>query len=271
MMTRAFSISFTALILILTMISCTDSPSVPSNYPPALPLESSMGIHFSNFGKQKSSVKSQQLSFNNFARAAFTAGVMKAVIEANLFIPRALLDAASDSEAKINEKDRWEWNYRAFVDGKSYEVRLVALPGENNSTKWKFYVTNIEQGLDGRLLFSGTTSANGRQGSWSYFSLQNTSSSEAISKIKWSLNSKDELHIRVDVISNRFERGGDYIDYTFNGTTKSTVYYDAGEDKTTEIQWNIKTNIGYIFSLHYNNGRQACWDENFADIACNEL
>ncbi|HEX6981764.1 MAG TPA: hypothetical protein VF181_03290 [Balneolaceae bacterium] len=242
-----------------------------STHPPDLPLQSSMRINFSNFGEQKSEAKSKQLSFNNFSRAAFTAGVMKTIVETNLTIPGVLLDAASDSEAKINENDRWEWSYRAFVDGKSYAVRLVALPVENNSTKWKFYVTNSEQGLDDRLFFSGTTSASGRWGSWTYFSLQNTSSHEAMSKINWSLNSKDGLHIKFEVVSDRFERAGNYIDYTFNDTIKSAVYYDASKEQTTEIQWNVETNIGYIFSPDYNKGQQACWNERFADTACSEL
>lgn len=257
-------------LLFLTVIatSCSDDPaSLSSDQPPQLPPAESMNVDLSTFeGNQKVQSEAAQSS-ENFAQAALRALVMKTVVDINLAIPRALLTAASETEAEFNEEGEWVWSYTRNAGQETYEVRLVASQGGNNDVNWQFYVTNSQLSIDNRLFFDGTTNADGSQGTWTYYNLS-SESNESVSEIQWEVTGEDQVSLRLDVTSDRFNNQGDYIEYSFDGTVKNAVYYNAGDDQTTELQWNEETKAGYIIAPNYNNGEQACWDANFEDISC---
>lgn len=154
-------------------------------------------------------------------------------------------------------------NYRA--------ANLWSAPGGvragNDDVNWQFFVTNSELSIEDRLFFDGTTNADGSQGTWTYYDLSNESN-ESVSEIQWAVTGEEEVSLRLDVVSDRFDNQGDYIDYTFDGTVKNAVYYNAGNDETTELQWNVETKAGYLIAPNFNNGEQACWDENFDNASC---
>ncbi|HEX6981763.1 MAG TPA: hypothetical protein VF181_03285 [Balneolaceae bacterium] len=252
----------------LFLTSCGDNPSSVDENPPELPSVQTMSMDFSTFESSSSQKVKSQAATDNFNRAAFTASIMKLVVDVNLAIPRTLLAAAANSDAELVEGGKWEWNYSKTANDNTYGVRLVAARENEETIDWEFYITNSEMGLDNRLFFRGTTIAKAIQGSWSYYSLQSNEADVHVSETTWTVNGENDKHLKLEVISNRNDRQGDYIEYDFDGTTKKAVYYNAGEDATTTIQWHIETKTGFIIAPDYNNGEKACWDENFQDIAC---
>lgn len=256
------------LLTAFVVTSCSDDPaSLSSDEPPQLPPAESMEMDFSTFESNQKVQGEAALAGENFTQAVVRAIVMKAVVDLNLAIPRALLTAASESEAEFNEEGEWVWSYTRNTGQETYEVRLVASQGGSNEVNWQFYVTNSELSIDNRLFFDGTTNADGTQGTWTYYSLLDETN-EAVSEIQWEVAEDENVSLRLDVTSDRFDNEGDYIEYNFDGTVKSAVYYNAGEDQTTELQWNIETRAGYLIAPGFNNGEQACWDANFDDASC---
>lgn len=258
---------FSILILLAGFIftSCSDDPaSFSSDEPPQLPPTESMNVDFTMFDENQQPKSS---SNTNFAQAAVRALVMKAVVDLNLAIPRALLDAASESEAEFNEEGEWVWSYSHSSGEDSYEVRLTASRGDGDVVNWQFNVTNTTLGIEDKLFFTGTTEAGGSQGTWTYYALQGETN-EAVSTINWSVNGEDDVSLRLEVVSDRFDNQGDYIEYAFDGTVKNAIYFDAGEDQTTELNWDVDTKAGYLIAPNYNNGEKACWDESFDNISC---
>jgi hypothetical protein len=253
------------LLVGFALSSCSDNPaSLNSDEPPALPPSESMDVDFTIFdGNQQT----KTLANTNFTQAAFRALVMKAVVDLNLAIPRALLEAAAQAEAEFNDEGEWVWSYSHTSGEDSYEVRLVASRGEGDSVSWQFFVTNSTLGVEDRLFFTGITDAGGSQGTWTYYALQDEEN-EAVSSIEWSVDSEENVSLRLEVISDRFNNQGDYIEYTFDGTVKNAIYYNAGEEQTTELNWNVETKAGYLIAPNYNNGEKACWDENFENVSC---
>ncbi|NGP77053.1 hypothetical protein G3570_10445 [Balneolaceae bacterium YR4-1] len=262
---------FTLLIVIgaVLVTSCNDDPASLSNeQPPEIPPVESMSMDFSNFDGYQQNKEALSKEVNtNFAEAAIRAFVIKSVVDLNLAIPKALLAAASESEAEFNEEGEWVWNYTKNAGNQTYEVRLVASQQNENEINWQFFVTNSALNISDKLFFEGTTTAGGTQGTWTYYSLM-SSSEEAVSVTNWSVSEEGNVDLRLEVVSDRYNNEGDFIEYSFDGTVKNVVFYNANEDSTTELQWNIETNVGYIIAPNYNNGEKACWNENFENVTC---
>ena len=251
------------------LTACSDDPaSLNSEQPPEIPPTESMNMDFSNFDayQQNKEVYEKELN-KNFAQAAIRAFVIKSIVDLNMAIPKALLIAASESEAEFNEDGEWVLSYTKNAGSDTYEVRLVASQENENQVNWQFFVTNSDLNITDKLFFDGTTSADGSQGTWTYYSLTG-SSQEAVSVTDWTVTDEGNVDLRLEVVSDRFNNQGDYIEYTFDGTVKNVVYYNANQDTTTELQWNIETNAGYLIAPNYNNGQKACWDENFENVTC---
>ena len=264
-------IAFSGLLCILFLLSsCGDDPASVNDEPPQLPPVQSMEADFSNFESQQKQTQPQTESSNNFQRAATTALIMKAVIELNLAIPKALLTAARNADSELNEDEQWEWQFSKSADGNTFGVRLLGAREGENTVNWQFFVTNSQLGLEDHLFFSGTTNTDGTEGVWSYYSLQDPENQQEVSRIEWTVNGEEDVQLRLEVIADRNGNQGDYLDYTFDGTLKTATYYDNSEDQETTIQINVNTKAGYIIAPDFNNDNKACWDENFQDVACNE-
>ena len=270
MLNNTYKYAAVLILGVFLISSCKDSASTVNNdEPPQLPPVESMEMDFSTYENNQgsgNSVASQKGT--NFAQAAVRAFIMKTVVDVNLFIPRLLLEAASNNEAEFNEEGGWTWTYSKMADGETYEVRLLATRTSDNEVSWQLFVTNSALNIDDKLFFSGTSSNDGTNGSWTYFNLQNSEQEEAVSEIEWNVENEEDISLRLEVVSDRNNNMGDFIEYSFDGTIKNAVYFNADEDETTELQWNVETNAGFIIAPNYNNGEQACWDENFANISC---
>ncbi|HET6527452.1 MAG TPA: hypothetical protein VFG39_01745 [Balneolaceae bacterium] len=252
----------------LFLTSCDDNPSSVDENPPELPSVQTMEMDFSAFESSSPQKVKSQAATDNFNRAVVTASIMKLVVDVNLAIPRALLTAAANSDAKLVEGGKWEWSYSKNANGNTYGVRLVAERENEETVDWEFYVTNSEAGLKNRLFFRGSTVSAATQGTWSYYSLQSNEAEVHVSEITWAVNGDNDKELKLEVVSNRYERQGDYIEYSFDGTVKTAVYFNAGKEETTKIQWNAETKEGFIIAPDYNNGEKACWDASFQDVAC---
>lgn len=258
------------LILLMAFVatSCSDDPSsLNSDEPPQLPPAESMEVDFSTFENNQKVQGAAALAGENFTQAVVRAIVMKAVVDINLAIPRALLTAASESDAEFNDEGEWVWSYTQNTGQQTYGVRLVASRENGGDVNWQFLVTNSELSIEDRLFFSGTTNADATRGTWTYYNLADETN-EAVSEIQWEVSGEEEVDLRLDVVSDRNNNQGDYIDYTFDGTVKNAVYYNAGDDETTELQWDVDTKAGFLIAPDFNNGEQACWDGNFDNSSC---
>ncbi|MDR8393541.1 hypothetical protein NC796_20470 [Aliifodinibius sp. S!AR15-10] len=265
---RIFTYLLTAVVGIFMVSSCNDNPSSSEEGPPDLPPAQSMDMGFTEFEQFNDQQEKSTASTNNISRAFVTATVLKAIVDVNLAIPRALLLAAENSEAELNGDGEWEWSYSKTEGEHNYNVTLLATREGDDSVQWNFYVTNSPLGLDNALFFSGETNEEGDQGTWTYYNLQNPGQEEEVSTVSWTIEGEEELEIRLDVTSDRNDNLGDYITYSSEGEIKTAVYFDASDDEITELQFNADNYTGYIIAPNYNNGEKACWNSALQDVAC---
>lgn len=271
MLKRNYSSILSGILCLLLLTSCNDSPSSFSDSPPPLPSSQSMEMDFSSFENNKQRAGAQVQTVENFSRAVGTAVIMKTIVDLNLAVPKVLFAASQETEAEFNEDGHWEWSYSHTAGSETYDVSLQASRASDNTISWNFYVTSPKLNLDNRLLFSGTTNAEGTEGTWNYYSLKSSDTEEAVSQIDWKVDGEENVELRLEVLSDRNDYQGDYIEYTYNGTLKTAVYSDKSKNQSTELQINTETNAGYIITPDYNDGEKACWDESFQNIACSEL
>lgn len=253
----------------LLMISCQDSTNSLNEQPPQLPPVESMNMDFSAFDEDTgANLTAENESYTHFLNASIRAMVMKAVVNSNLAIPKALLNAAENVEPELTDDGEWTWSYSNDANGNSFEVELVATSGNNGTVLWQMYVTNSALDIDDVLFFEGDVETDGSAGSWTYYALFGEEAGSAVSQTTWNAVSEDQIDLRLEVLTDRNNNLGDYIEYSFNSPVKIATYYNAGEDQTTKIEWNSESYEGYFIAPNYNNGEQACWDSNFQNVEC---
>lgn len=255
------------LSIFLITVSC-DSTNSNNDTPPELPPEESMRADFSEMDNAESA-KAKAAAEAHFNTALITAGVLKVILDVNLFVPRVLVNAAQEHDPEEISDGEWEWEYFTQANENNYGVRLTAETNGNSDVHWRFFVTNTAANppLDNELFFEGTSDYEATSGTWTYY---DPSSGEQASLVTWSVG-ENEKSITLEVTSDRNDNLGDAIEYNFDGTVKTAVYTDASSGETTTINFNTETHTGFIISPDYNNGEKACWDEELNNIACEEV
>ncbi len=250
---------FLLTISILT-VSCTSNNK---QEPPVLPSAESMKVDITEMDSVSGKSKARRAE-SHFNTALMSAGIAKIILDANLIIPRALIRAAHDQKAESAGNKEWEWNYSTAANGQQFGVQLTALVESKEKVVWNFFVTNTAAGIENQLFFSGTSTRDATEGSWTYYSLQ---SGNKVSELSWEKSENSAL-VAMEVLSDRNNNLGDSIRYTFDGTMKSVVYTDVSEGETTTISYNVESMAGFIISPNYNGGAKSCWDENLNNTTC---
>lgn len=247
----------------LAFTACSD-PHDQEGDPPAIPSAESMTVNFEglNSANKMNSVQQTETHIGVAYFSALAAGI---ILEANFAIPKALLSAAENENAEYLGDGEWQWSYSASGDQGSFSVRLTAQT-KREEVEWNFYVstTSTQVNWDDVLLFSGTSTYDGNEGTWNIFNpvteTQATSSS-------WEL-SESSASITLSVFDSSGAEIISRIVYTSVGTSKTVLIQDLTEDTETTIEWDADTGVGSITSTNYNNGERACWDENFQNAVC---
>ncbi|MBO6525309.1 MAG: hypothetical protein JJ971_15885 [Balneolaceae bacterium] len=225
-----------------------------------------MSADFSEMENAENNKAKTVAAGSNFNTALVASGIAKIILEANLTIPKVLLNAAQQNDPDEIASSEWEWSYSTTAQGNSYGVRLTAATNSNSDVNWKFYVTNsaVNPPLSNALFFEGNSDFNATSGSWIYYDL---STGDDVSMITWT-KSENSASIDFEVTSGRNDNLGDTIKYNFDGTTKTLVYLDASSGEETTISFNTETKVGFIIAPNYNSGTKACWNENLENTAC---
>ncbi len=258
----------------LLAAACQDTVDPSQETPPPLPPAESMEMDFSAMDgdtaqKTAPGYESDSESYSNFTNAVIRVAVMKTIVNANLAIPRALLQAAQNVDPDFNDNGEWVWTYSHTAGGQQFDIELIAVRQSDQEVQWQLFVSSPDHATDSQLFFEGVTSEDGRAGSWTYFALFGESAGEPVSEITWAIEDEENKQLRLEVLSDRNGNLGDYIEYDLEYPVHRATYYNASEDETSEIQWNSETREGFLTAPGYNDGVQSCWDSSFRNSPCN--
>lgn len=270
MLKRLSLLSIACFLSILFLTSCSDDPaSSANNEPPTLPPASSMEVEFSSLLGAQQPQKTTTQAIDYYIQAVYRAGSLEGIIEDNISRPKALLSAAEDTVAVLNDNQQWQWSYQTVVDSTEYQTRLVGERITANTVKWSLFVTDEEEELNNKLFFSGTATQDGESGSWTINSLSSSKNPEAVAELNWEFSAEAADQLTVDILS---ENGApeSHIEYTSEMDTKTVKYLRAGDTDTTTTHWNVDTRAGYLITPEVNRGNKACWDETLENVSCSE-
>jgi hypothetical protein len=61
---------------------------------------------------------------------------------------------------------------------------------------------------------------------------------------------------------------GSTVHYSADGDDRHFDWHQEPEDYDHLVAWDAATEAGSITATNYNNGVEACWDENLEDVPC---
>lgn len=173
---------------------------------------------------------------------------------------------ARQTEPEYND-GVWEWTYSYSQNGQSADFVLTAEVNESTGDiSWELTVTT--SGTDGPdfedyRFMSGTSTADGSEGSWSVYPYESGGSSEPVITFTWTAQDENNYTATYNIESPT------------SSETFSISYEKASPEHTLDLEassgefdfvifWNSETNEGYI----ERQGDKICWDTNYETVPC---
>jgi hypothetical protein len=261
-----FLVSILILIFVSFMGCSTDDDGEESEKPPELPPDSSMTMDFSAFGGGKAA-PGLLLPGTHYINAATRVLLLDVAVIVALAPPAAVFKNARSATPVPQDDGSWLWSYTSIFLGIEYEANLTGwLAGNEVAWSMKITTDSPKTPLEDFKWYEGESALDNKSGAWRFFDAANSDESNQIGTIEWSVQDVDKAEI---VFSNTNSKGpnfGDTLLYSIEGTTALISFYDASEDLTGEITWNIETIAGSIKVPYYNNGERAYWDEEKQNV-----
>jgi hypothetical protein len=182
-------------------------------------------------------------------------------------VPISALQNARDVEPVL-AGETWTWS----VLGQGLDVLIGADGNTNAGFQTTMSVSASAFGLSSFQWLDGYFVGDATSGNWVLHDLNATGDDDEVLAVDWTFTS---VEARVLTFENRVpdhDDEGDVLAFERNGTVAGARYTDASaEDAETLIVWDVATGAGYIESASVNAGARTCWDETFADRACEEV
>ncbi len=202
----------------------------------------------------------------NFTAAALRVWPVSTIISANLILPALITSAAVQTDPTYD--DGWVWETNITADGKDVGFRLTATPGPAG-VDWNMTVSYSDGivTIDDLLLYSAQSALNGKSGTWRLFYPIDGQTVNVLTA-DFEVTDADTKRIVFSVTGGPYENVGDSVEYSRDGDTRSFDWSQSSESKSHLITWDALTKAGSITATDYNDGAQACWNENFEDVGC---
>jgi len=278
-MKKTLIILLSAVLMAGLLTSCKKKKGDP----PALPIEESMIIDFSNFEIGKKSVdlfySDKGVENSNWEFAATVAGYWRAILTSTLIVPVSAFKLAVDQTPEWIEEDTWEWNYSASVFSVTYKARLVGQIRASD-VLWTMYVTREGNGGYPEFVwFEGTSALDGNSGQWtlnhsytyqeSVLQIDWTSSGNSVGTVKYTYVRTLNDNRETDTFN------GSYIEY---GKTSNTLdaYYSIhyySKDYLTfwdvDVEWSTVSYNGRVqCSPRFVDSDWHCWNSQLVNVTC---
>ena len=209
----------------------------------------------------------------NFLNAYARVVLVSIGVGIHLVIPAAATEAATDEDPFV-ESGTWIWENSVDIEGNDIDFRLEATP-DGTEIDWRMIVTS-EEPIDGQVyddfvLYEATTSLNGREGTWSlYYLIEGERVRVLDADFAVSSESVREITFTVSETNPDPETRGSSVRYARDGNYRLFDWHQKPEEFDHLVEWDIETKAGAITATNYNDGQQACWDEQLEDVACTE-
>jgi hypothetical protein len=253
-------------LIFSSFVGCGEKDDDEEGQAPELPPEASMTMDFSAFGGEKMA-PSAQLPGKNFSNAAIRILALNLAVVVAMTPAVATFKAAYGADPVEQDDGSWLWPYTINILGHKIEAELTGSL-EGFATAWSMRVTSdsFDPPLEDFEWYTGECSLDGTSGDWLFFDYKIPDTATKLATIEWKVESTSKSELTFTNITEGRENSGDILTYSVDGTTALVTFYDASEDITADITWDLDTIAGSIEVPGYNNGERAYWDEDKQDV-----
>lgn len=269
-MTLKKIVSTTFIILLaISLSACSDNGSGGEDpgEPPSIPnlstkVQPDISFFQNNNPKKGGEGVSTTENFYNAKSAVMSGAAFLGITQTYM----GFFNPASQEEADF-VNGSWVWEYSYSQGGQSLSVQTTATP-QSDGFSWETIIS-FDDGEGGGVsdfkIMEGTTSNDGSQGDWKFYSFEDQSTSTAVMTSQWTIVSETEKTIDIRF----FDQGNVSMIITYNQNGPENLmsfeYTDSAENM--EIFWNTDSGVGYFMS----GSETFCWDSSFQDISCSDI
>lgn len=234
--------------------------------PPELPPVSSLTANLEGPESAPTMAKNADLElegdYRNFANAWARVKIVQLYAAGIILVPSAVIGAALSQEPTEDGED-WVWSITAL----GATAELVVSLGLVDGWDVDLYISNAE--LERYHWVEGNFATDLSAGTWVARDPDLPAGEDAVLEISWTHTSETEHSLTYTNVSTSHDNYQDFIRYSRSGQTATLVYEDADDaDLVADISWDTQTYAGSIEVPLYNEGKRACWDEDFVNAAC---
>ncbi len=213
------------------------------------------------------------VTFFNWFYGATNVVVWNGILTLNLAIPVAAFYESFNHQPSYEGNGTWLWAYDVTSNGTTYQAKLYGhLLAGGTSVEWEMYVSQAG-GFTDVLWYSGTTSDNGANATWTLQHQPNNPQPFISAEYEKDDGNGVESIRYTNIIPGNAGNGG-YIE--FRKSSDNTVdlnraydIYKAETDNLLEIQWHDPNKNGRVRDeAHFNDTEWHCWNEDLQDIDC---
>ncbi len=255
----------TSLLVILALLaglggcSSDDQTTAPTEQAPTLPDPAQLSVNL-DFFADGAGLSGKAFGHQNFYNAYLRAVIVGATTDLVLAPPVAAFSLALHTVPNHQQDGSWIWVY-TFVDGSDEaQVRLRGTL-DGDAVIWEMRVSYGT--VDQKLWFDGSTQNEGDTGHWTFYDIEQ--GGMACATLDWT-NDGDFHQLTLAALSG--VDAGDSLALARDGDDARIDFTDASAEATFFIRWNEADGTGSLQVPDYNNGEEACWDENQWDVDC---
>lgn len=196
----------------------------------------------------------------HFANAYVRVGVVTGLVGLNLVLPRAATDAAT-SVAPTVTSGTWTWAATTQAAGRPVRVQLDGTP-DGSAIDWR--MQTAEGTAPFFTFYTGTTSLDGRTGSWRLFY---PDAPGGALTADFDVRSASRPTITFAIPSGR-DGAGSTVRYAADGDERLFDWRRQPENVRAVVEWDDGTGAGALTADDYNGGQRACWNAQRQDAPC---
>lgn len=262
-----------------------DNPAAPdpASDAPALPPMSSFTFSLDFFGAALPAADAQSLATgkpsqellmaagtekDNWIAAVVRAIYVQLTMYAALEPPIGAFAVAIHSIPQKQEDGSWLWTY-IFVDKDvEFSIFLYGTPTDD-SVLWRMEVSadNGQTIFDHFVWFSGEALNDDSAGYWQFYEPTAPSTGVPSLRIDWENASPVDHRLTLVVNGVGMEDEGDWLEFHDTPAAGTIDHYDASEDLLSNIT-AYPNGSGSLTVPDYNDGLQACWDQQQKNTVC---
>ncbi len=249
---------------------CGKSPTGDDNTPPAVPPQGTMYVDFSFFKTNPTSHPIQPdaaLTKFNFLTAFAVVTFFNAAVLVGLSIPAAATAAALSVEPTFESDGKFHWDFSYPETNPTLTLELTARV-RPSTVEWEMHVTSVTPVLNNFLWYDGVSALDGKSGTWQFYDLNQPNQSVETVFIEWEFVADNDRNLTFTNVHEGAQGFGDILQYQVADADVSMIFYQATNEDSVHVNWNMTTGEGFIIAPEYNGGQKACWDATQNDVAC---